>query len=241
MMRLGRTTWLFAIVTTLALSGCGGIGPVRTGSGNTVSTRLDATGVTRVDAADGFDVTLALGRPETATVTYDDNLSDLLDVRVEGSTLRVHLKPHALVSNATMRADVTVQRLESIHTAGGATVTTAGAVRNSGLQLDLSGGSRITARVGVDRMSATLSGASRLTLTGTAGALTADGSGASDLALSALRLHDLDVQLSGASHADVQVDGTIAAQLSGASVLTYRGNPQFTKRETSGASTIQGK
>jgi hypothetical protein len=35
------------------------------------------------------------------------------------------------------------------------------------------------------------------------------------------------------------VDQTIAAQLSGASTLTYKGNPQFTKQDTSGASTIQ--
>ena len=241
MIRLGRATWMFAIVTTLALCGCGGVGSVRTASGNAASTRVDTTGVTRVEVADGFDVKLALGRPELAVVTYDDNLSDLLDVRVEGSTLRVRLKPHGLLGNPTLRADVTVQRLESIHTAGGASVTTTATVQNSGLQLALSGGSRITAAVGVDRMSATLSGASRATLTGMASALTADASGASDLALAELRLHDLDVQLSGASHAEVQVDDTVAADLSGASVLTYRGNPRFIKRETSGASTIQGE
>jgi len=50
--------------------------------------------------------------------------------------------------------------------------------------------------------------------------LEADGSGASTLELTALRLHDLDMQLSGAGHANVQVDRTIAAQLSGASHLT---------------------
>ena len=99
MIPLGGATWMFAIVTTPTLSGCGGVGSVRTASGNTASTRVDATGVTRVEVADGFDVKLALGRPELAVVTYDDNLRDLLDVRVEGSTLRVRLKPHGLLGN----------------------------------------------------------------------------------------------------------------------------------------------
>jgi putative autotransporter adhesin-like protein len=54
-----------------------------------------------------------------------------------------------------------------------------------------------------------------------------------------LSLHNLDIQLSGASHAQVTVDQTIAAQLSGASNLTYTGTPQFTRQDTSGASTIQ--
>ncbi len=77
-----------------------------------------------------------------------------------------------------------------------------------------------------------------MNLTGTAGTLNATGSGASSLELADLSLHGLDIQLSGASHANVQVDGTIAAQLSGASELTYKGNPRFTRQETSGGSTI---
>jgi putative autotransporter adhesin-like protein len=75
--------------------------------------------------------------------------------------------------------------------------------------------------------------------TGRAGTLKADASGASNLELADLGLEDLDIQLSGASRADVQAAHTIAAQLSGASRLTSRGTPQFTKRDTSGASTIQ--
>jgi len=39
--------------------------------------------------------------------------------------------------------------------------------------------------------------------------------------------------------ANVQADQTIAAQLSGASRLTYKGTPRFTKQDTSGSSTIQ--
>ena len=52
-------------------------------------------------------------------------------------------------------------------------------------------------------------------------------------------LQHLDIRLSGASHAKVQADQTIAAQLSGASGLTYKGTPRFTKQDTTGASTIQ--
>jgi hypothetical protein len=49
----------------------------------------------------------------------------------------------------------------------------------------------------------------------------------------------LDITLSGASRGNVRVDRAIAAQVSGASTLTYTGTPQFTKRDTSGASSIQ--
>jgi Putative auto-transporter adhesin, head GIN domain len=67
----------------------------------------------------------------------------------------------------------------------------------------------------------------------------AQGSGASNLELADLHLQDLDIKLSGASHGNVNVTGTITAQVSGACNLAYTGTPQFTKRDTSGGSSIQ--
>ena len=240
MSRSARAGLLVVCVAALTLAGCGSIGPGRSASGKTASKQLNTAGVTRLEVGSAFDVRVTLGQPETATVTYDDNLADLLDVGVDSGTLRIQLKPHATVRNRpTLRAAVTVARLEGIQAAGASAVTVSGRLQASGLRLEVSGASRIAAELGLDRADATVSGASHLALSGTAGTLTAVASGASGLDLADLSLHDLDVQLSGASHASVQVDQTIAAQLSGASTMTYKGNPQFTKRDTSGASTIQ--
>jgi hypothetical protein len=108
------------------------------------------------------------------------------------------------------------------------------------LRLLVSGSSRVAAAdLTVDRAEATVSGSSRLELTGTANALSAQGSGASNLELADLHLQNLDIKLSGASRGSVNVTGTITAQVSGASKLTYQGTPQFTRRDTSGCSSIQ--
>jgi hypothetical protein len=53
------------------------------------------------------------------------------------------------------------------------------------------------------------------------------------------RHYSLDIRLSGASRGSVNVTGTITAQVSGASKLTYAGTPQFAKRDTSGGYSIQ--
>ena len=239
MIRSARTALLVMLAAAAVASGCG-IGPGRTASGKLASKRLDAVGVTRLEVGSAFHVRVTIGQPEVATVTYDDNLADLLDVGVDGGTLRLRLQPRAGLRNRpTLRAEVTVRRLEQVRASGAATVEVTGTVRNPGLRLEASGSSRVAADLGVDRVDATVSGASHLQLTGRAGALSVEGSGASNLELAGLSLQDLDIRLSGASHASVHVDRTIAAQLSGASALTYQGNPQFTKRDTSGASTIQ--
>ncbi len=195
--------------------------------------------MTRLDVAYGFDVRVRLGQPEVVTVTYDDNLADVLDVRVDGRTLRVQLTPDAGIENRpTLPAEVTVSRLEEVRAAGASTVTV-DKVPTSGLRLLVSGSSRVDADLALDQAEATVSGSSRLRLTGRVNTLRAAGSGASNLELADLHLQDLDITLSGASHGSVKVERTVAAQVSGASKLTYTGTPQFTKRDTSGASAIQ--
>ena len=230
---------LVLLAAALAVSGCGSLGPGRTASGTTATKRIDAAGVTRLDVAYGFDVRVSLGQPEAVTVTYDNNLADLLDVRVDGRTLRIQLQPNSNIDNRpTLRAEVTMSRLEEIRSAGASTVTVASKLPGASLRLLVSGSSRVAADLALDRAEATVSGSSRLELTGTANALSAQGSGASNLELADLHLRDLDIQLSGASRGSVNVTGTITAQVSGASKLTYTGTPQFTKRDTSGGSSI---
>ena len=240
MHRRTRAGVLVLLAAALAVNGCGSLGPGRTASGTTASRRIDAAGVSRLDVANGFDVRVRLGKPEAATVTYDDNLADLLDVRVDDRTLRIQLKPDSNVDNRPiLRAEVTMVRLEDLHTAGASTVTVASKLPGSGLRLLVSGSSRVAAELALDQAEATVSGSSRLELTGTANTLRVQGSGASRLELADLHLQRLDITLSGASHGSVQVDQTITAQVSGASNLTYKGTPQFTKRDTSGGSSIQ--
>jgi putative autotransporter adhesin-like protein len=166
MTRFARAA-LLTVVAALTASGCGSGDPGRTASGTTASRRLDVAGATRLEVADGFDVRVTLGQPEAATVSYDDNLADLLDVGLDGGTLRVRLKPEARVKNRpTLRAEVTIRRLEAVSAAGASTVDVTGKVQNPGLRLDVSGSSRLTADLGLDKADATVSGSSHLKLTG---------------------------------------------------------------------------
>jgi hypothetical protein len=241
MHRPARASLLVLLAAALTLVGCNSIGSGRAPSGTTATKRIGAAGVTRLDVAYGFDVRVHLGQPEAVTVTYDDNLADLLDVRVDGRTLRIQLQPNSNIDNRpTLRAEVTMSGLEEIRSAGASTVTVASKLPGTRLRLLVSGSSRVVAAdLALDRAEATVSGSSRLELTGTADALSAQGSGASNLELADLHLQDLDIKLSGASRGSVQADRTITAQVSGASKLTYTGTPQFSKRDTSGGSSIQ--
>jgi Putative auto-transporter adhesin, head GIN domain len=125
MHRPARASLLVLLAGALAVSGCGSLGPGRAPSGTTATKRIDAAGVARLDVASGFDVRVSLGQPEVVTVTYDDHLADLLDVRVDGRTLRIQLQPNGNLDHhrPTLRAEVTMARLEELRAAGASTVT----------------------------------------------------------------------------------------------------------------------
>ena len=84
-----------------------------------------------------------------------------------------------------------------------------------------------------------LSGASKLSLKGNGENLNAQVTGASDANLEDFIVQNVDIHLSGASDATINLTGTLNANLSGASKLRYYGNPVIGDIETSGSSSIK--
>ncbi|MGH3934810.1 MAG: head GIN domain-containing protein [Pseudonocardiaceae bacterium] len=208
------------------------------GSGRLTSRLIDVSGVNAVVVGSGFVVRLGTGSSERAKITMDDNLADRVQATVTGDELRLGLTPGTHVRNATLTAEVTVARLDRLATSGASRVELASAPPGPALRLVATGASTVTGPIQVDRLQATGSGAATLALSGRVSDLQLSGAGTSRLLLADLAVRNLDVVLSGASHAAVTVSDTLAAQTTGASVLRYRGTPTITREQTSGASSI---
>jgi len=189
-------------------------------------------------AGANFVVRLRTGGPAQATVTMDDNLTDLVDATVVGNQLRLGIKPGMTVRDAALSAEVTVGGLDRLTTSGASRVVLDHGLITPTLQLVVSGGSSVTGGVNIDQAQAMVSGAGSLALSGQVHELRFTAAGASQLPMADLTVRQLDATLSGASHATVTVTGTLAAQATGASVLRYRGNPSVTRSQTSGMSSI---
>jgi hypothetical protein len=209
-----------------------------TGSGKLTSRTIDLSGVTSVVAGADFLVHVKTGAPAQAKVTMDDNLVDRIEAAVSGHELRLGLKPGSNVRNATLRAEVTVSRLERLAANGASHATLDSTVTGPALRLVAEGAGQIIGPVQVDRLEASESGASVLNLSGRAGSLHLESVGTSQLHGSELAVDNLDAALSGVSQATVTVNKTLAVTADGVSVLRYRGNPSITRQETSGVSSI---
>jgi hypothetical protein len=66
-----------------------------------------------------------------------------------------------------------------------------------------------------------------------------DASGASRLKLAGFRINNANIELSGASDADVFVNGTMDVDLSGTSGLDYLGQPSLGRTDISGGSSLK--
>lgn len=208
------------------------------GSGRLTSRLIGLSDVNSVVVGAGFVVRLGIGATEQATITMDDNLTDRVEATVTGDQLRLGLTPGVPVRNATLAAEVTVNQLNRLATGGVSRVVLASAPTGPALHLVATGTSDVTGPTRVDRLQATVSGAATLTLSGQASDLHLNGAGTSRLLLADLAVRNLDIVLSGTSHATVTVSDTLAAQVSGASELRYRGAPNITRQQASGASSI---
>ena len=111
-------------------------------------------------------------------------------------------------------------------------------IKADNVDLGISGASKVEGNLTAKDMVFDLSGASRVVLDGSGNNSEVEASGASQVILSDFSVIDADISLSGASTCKIYVTGKIHIDLSGASKLTYIGNPSLGKIDISGGSTV---
>lgn len=228
--------WFIALLTALGLgmSACA----VVTGSGNVITVDVPVGEFSQIEVSNAFEVNVAIGEEPSLTLRIDENIEPHLDVGVDGDTLRIGLEPVVSIRAVVLEADLIVPSLERIEGSGAAEIRVEDQLSRSDLEVELSGASFLEATVELESMSATLSGASEIVMDGQVGRLTGDVSGASEMSMLDLAVDQLDVELSGASSAEVTVGDSLTARLSGASSLRYKGAPPITDIQSSGASSV---
>jgi hypothetical protein len=229
-----------------------------TASNKTETREYALAGFTDVVVSGGIEVNITRADTYRVAITTSDNLFDYIEVTVTNNTLRIRPKTFFTFDNADFHAEITLPELYDLTLAGATNGVLDGFTGGGSVDIEVSGASKLelvnmkTEEVnievsGASRLTGALetgggyfevSGASQLTLTGTADTATFEVSGASSARLADFPIGDTDVTLSGASNASVTVNGRINVEVSGASRLTYAGDPILGRIDVSGASSI---
>jgi hypothetical protein len=232
------------------------------GSGNLETRDYDYSDFNRVEVGSAFEVEVVQAASFSVGITADDNIFDYLIISKSDDTLEIRLKSGYSYQSFTVEALIMMPNLTRLQLSGathgsiqgfsssndlfielsGASSLAMTDIEAGALDFEISGASNVTGDItaGNDAV-IDISGASSLDLSGSAEDLRADVSGASHLGLDEFLVHSADVELSGASSGTVNMDGTLNANLSGASTLYYVGQPTMGDIDTSGSSNISKK
>ena len=106
------------------------------------------------------------------------------------------------------------------------------------LEFECSGATKINLHLNASKLDCDFSGASNLSLEGSAQLLNIDISGASKVNASDFVVKNCNIDCSGASYIAIHVTDKLRAEGSGASKISYKGNPSIVESDMSGASKM---
>ena len=174
------------------------------------------------------------------SIDINEDLQDHLEVFISSSTLRIGLSDNlSIKGNATLRVRLTSNNLQNITLSGASRATMKNEVDQDNMNIELSGASQFYGSLNLDRFDANLSGASQVTISGAIDDADIECSGGSHIEDFSMQIDNLKIECSGASNAELSVSDILDVELSGASQLTYDGDPAIIRQELSGASTLR--
>lgn len=229
-----------SVAMALLLGGCSIYFPQTiAGSGKVQTVQEDLAGFSKIDAGGAFRVDVTRSDTYSVVINVDEKVVPYLDVRVEGDTLRIHLKSNLVVAAGPMEAKVSMPSLSGLDLSGATQTNITGFKSGDNLDTNVSGASQLAGDIEAGNTRFQISGASRVTLQGKGQALNLEASGASQANLGAFRVGDADVQVSGASKATVNASGKLNVDASGGSQVRYTGSPTLGAVKSSGSSSVQ--
>ncbi len=191
-----RWRGLALVLTVMLLAACG-----PSGSGNIVSEDRDVGAFDSIEVSGGIALRLTVdpAAATAVTVNYDDNIIDLIETRVDGTTLKIESNgSYNTIGGSDRFVEVFVATLQGLTASGGADVLGEGSIdvldlHASGgadvdlsllpvadMTLDASGGANVVVKV-TDAITGSASGGADVVVQGDPALQTIDVSGGADL------------------------------------------------------------
>ncbi len=226
---------------SLALSGCyygdWRIEPPIIGSGKMLTKDYSFADFQSVDIGSAFRAGITQAETYSVSITADDNLFDYIKVDKTGSQLFIRFDHSRGYSNGVVKIKITMPTLDELSLGGASTADVSGFQSSKAVNLSASGASTLNGSLSADSIALRVTGASKANLKGTTNSGYVTGDGASSLNLGDFTFDSASVRLDGATNATLGVKTKLDYSLSGASRLTYLGNPTIGNSHTSGASS----
>lgn len=192
----------------------------------------------RVKLSGGYDVVLTQGSTPSLRIEAEDNILKKIRSEIKDGELEISMDGHFCKVKA-VTVYLTAVTLKAIESSGAVEVRATNKITADDLSLHISGAGEVNMEVEANHLLTSVSGAGELDLKGKAKSHKVKISGAGDMDAVDLIVGKYDINLSGASDCRIYVEDELLVDASGASSITYKGNPSRIKEESSGASSIR--
>jgi hypothetical protein len=187
------------------------------GSGNIKTETRDLPKFSAIDFGGAIDMEITAQKDQKVEIETDDNILPLINTEVKDGILYISNQQKISWHNP-VKVRISVQDLNA---------------------LSISGASKASAvDIKADNFKLDASGASKVKLAGEVNSLSAKASGASRVEADNFKAVNATASASGASKVLVFSTDSVDAEASGASNVTYFGNPKNVKKNSSGASSV---
>lgn len=194
---------------------------------------------TEIEISSAFKVVLTQGNTEKLTLEGDDELLQKVITETRGNKLIIKLKDGTYnKSFKEVTVYLTFKTLSKIELSGAVNLNGTNQMKFDNLELECSGATKINLNFNASKLDCDLSGASTLSLEGNVQVLDIDVSGASKVNAEELVVKNCNIDCSGASYIAIHVTDKLRAEGSGASKISYKGNPSIVESDMSGASKM---
>jgi hypothetical protein len=211
---------LLFFVALVSISLACNVGTGIKGSGTAKSETRGLTGFKEIEANGAVNLNIGFGSEYALKIEADDNLLEHITTNVNGDTLVIGSKDH-INPKSKVNITITMPQLDRLEINGA----------SAGDVVGFKG----------DKLELALNGASNLRIAGEVRELKALASGASSINAESLKAENADVDANGASKITVNATGDLKADASGASSVTYVGEPRSLKQNSSGVSSVKKK
>jgi hypothetical protein len=236
-----RNTLIAIAVITFTLSSCHGwFNDHIDGNGNVTKESRSVSGFSGVDVSGGIDVFVRQDSTESVKVEIDANLQEYIITKVENGVLEIHqVNNTSLNTTGKIKVYVSGKNFKSFEASGACDIRGENKIVGTDeISLHATGASKIELDLKAPKISGDITGASDLRLTGETKDVFLQASGASNAKCFELLTENADVDLSGASSADVFASVSIKGEASGASNVNYKGSASSVVVKTSGAGSV---
>ena len=220
-------SFIFAIALLASCSSCNKDCFAVKGKGELVSKSYSTNSFTSIHSAVEAHVFLTQGPVQSIEIKGQQNILDILDVKVDEDELLIGFENHCgSINYDQLQVYITVPTIKAVRISGSGVFDATNTLNVETLSFDISGSARMSATVNAtSKIEGNISGSGELYLAGTCPTEKFTISGSGSIFAYGLQSSQSTINVSGSGDAEISVSDHLDVTISGSGNVHYKGQP----------------